>query len=751
MTSLKRILDFLRIHWAIASLILLASPALLWWLKSGQIVSTTDYYFPLDPVVAFKKSLMLWDPAEITGSDSLAISLYAPRLAMFGLTSILWLAGFSLTALSKLWFFAFLLLPALFTYLLAREIEPKRPVFAFVAGAFVMYNPYMVNMITDSAIIMVMALVPAVIWLVMRQIRVGNPWFHGALIGVVSFLFPSFNPSSYSMGLILIVVGLLAIVFWQWRIDKGLKLRGIFQTLAIALGLGLLMNSSWIYATYLGIATGGTLPSGTGTGLEWAIGTSIAATFDRTIRLIGAWDWFSGYFDPYLPFAESYLKNPLAIIATWLIPVGAIIGIVLTRTRFTIALGISALLAALLAMGMHEPMTNIYSWLFTHVPFFWLFRSPWYKFSLPLLFCYAFLLGYAVDGLSHRLNQNRFLIPVVAGAILIFIITAYPLFLGQRFWGKEDRKVLPANRVTIPSYVYEFDDWLDSQPPGRVAAAEQLNFNTTNYTWGFGDLRPFLVDLAGDKGLIYNFYNTPVPAFPLIRHWNGHYWEDQFPGNTILNILNARYVLSQGDFNYTFFGPAFDQAKADERLARLDLELAKTFGPWKVYINHSAWPEAFMTESLMVIDSLEALKDLPGHPTAFTTTDSKRPESIASHASYSPIILQPTSENSTKKIYDITSAVPNSRFIVFNQTNNPGWQAKLNGVKLEQYPANVYANGFLVPGQMSGELIIEYVPQRTYFALTWVAVVGIVISGSVIIYQYMLLRKVQGSRHVSIR
>ncbi|TSC65632.1 MAG: hypothetical protein CEO22_406, partial [Candidatus Berkelbacteria bacterium Gr01-1014_85] len=138
-------------HSPILAIAILALPPLLWWLKSGQIVLITDFFFPLDPITIWKKSLSLWDGASITGSD-IASTLYIPRFAMYSALAFLAGAKINLTEILRLFFFANLFLLGLSAYLMFRELKPNSRWSALAVACLAMYNPYTVNMITDTPI-----------------------------------------------------------------------------------------------------------------------------------------------------------------------------------------------------------------------------------------------------------------------------------------------------------------------------------------------------------------------------------------------------------------------------------------------------------------------------------------------------------------------------------------------------------------------------------------------------------------------
>lgn len=714
-------------HSPIIAIALLALPPLLWWLKSGQIVLITDFFFPLDPITIWKKSLSLWDGASITGSD-IASTLYIPRFAMYSALAFLAGAKTNLTEILRLFFFANLFLLGLSAYLMFRELKPNSRWSALVVASIAMYNPYTVNMITDTPIFATLISSCLTIWLILRGIRVNQPISYGIGIGIIFFIFPMYNPSTSMLQ----AVYLIPIIIWIILKQNTKSARqAAWQLLGIGVLSFLAINARWLYAALIGVKSGASIPVGGLTNLDWATGVSRFSSFDRTIRLIGAWDWFDNYQgEPYIPFAPEYLANPLVMAVTWLLPLSLIYLIYLKRDRLSVALTAMALASAALAMGVNSWMAPIYRWLFENMPLFWLFRSPWQKFSLPLVLIYAIVGGLIVDHwLTHPVKVKFRGHAIAIGLIVISLITAYPLISGQRFWSKGDRQYLGGNRLEFPSYVDEFRQWIDQQPPGRLLGVEQLLYDNTNYVWGYSDVHPFLVETSLDKGFIYNYYSTPVAATPLIGIAARHLWQDDKLFQQTMNILGARYLLTQRDFNYKFYNATFNNQELEARLTKKGYAHSQQFGAWQIFDNPSAWPELFISDGLARGIRFDQTENIASSPTAFVETldASKILAGLPTNLRDQNITIPIVEENSATYRSFTLLAQKRPRVLVFNQSYRPNWQAKLNNQVLEHHQLNVYANGYLIPAGQGGRITIEYAPQRL---MNWLTIINFMALGA---------------------
>ncbi len=755
-----------RRYWPIFLLVGLAIPP-FFWLKHDQVISITDFFFPLNLQSAWQKSWLVWDQTELTGSE-LSTILYVPRFLFFNLALLLQKIGFSLSNLQSLFLFLSLFLPSLGMYLLMRELDPKRPVSALVASSFIIYNPYMLAVITDTPVIMRLIFTPFAFWLALRAIRLRQPVRHGIGLGLLFFVTPLHNPSTFSVNLTVLAVGLVALVIWLWQQGTQKNQRAFGQFLLIGLVSSLIFASRWLYSTYIGVTSGGLTPPGGLVNTQWAIGTSAHASFSNVIRLLGAWDWFEKFRgDPYLPFAPNFLANKFIGFSLYLIPLLSLAGLAVLAfvRRQKLAAGalfIALLCSAVLAMGMYYQVRPLFAWLFEHVPFFWLFRSPWYKFSLVLVFgyslCLSILFGWLAEILSQRSLYQRLRLRIqhlptivtvgtVTLIISLFIIISYPLFLGQRFWTVKQRTILPASTLTLPSYVQEFANWMPNQPPGRLAGVDQILFESTRYSWGYGDIRPFILDMTGQHGFIYNNYNSPSLVSPLIEQAKQDFWKPNGVTPKILNLLGVRYLLIQRDTYYDYFNQGFNSINIEGQIKTFNYPLIKQFNEWLIHENSAAWPETFITNGLAQDFTSKRLAELPTEPIAFTETTLSGLNLVNNLKQESQALLA-IEDKPTRHRFNLDPA-SNERLVVFGQSWRAGWQAHLNGQELNHLKVNQFANGFIVPKDQGGQLVISYRPQQIMNWLTAFSFTAVVLALIFLIY-YVPLQKQMG-RPVSKR
>ena len=105
------------------------------------------------------------------------------------------------------------------------------------------------------------------------------------------------------------------------------------------------------------------------------------ASFSQTISLLHP-NWPENIFGKVYFMQPEFLFVPIIAFSVFLFG---------DQKKKTIPYGLLALVGAFLAKGTQEPFGEIYSWLFTYVPGFWLFRDST-KFYLFVALAYAYLI-----------------------------------------------------------------------------------------------------------------------------------------------------------------------------------------------------------------------------------------------------------------------------------------------------------------------------------------------------------------------
>lgn len=125
-----------------------------------------------------------------------------------------------------------------------------------------------------------------------------------------------------------------------------------------------------------------------------------------------------------------WFKNAFGVITETkkeflLIPILAFLGVVLNRKNTEVYFWfLISIIGILLVKGSNPPFENLYSFLFTNLPGFFVFRDPSKLFFLICL-GYSILIAFSIDKISKK-------IPAIVGLVTIYILfLASPVYLGK--------------------------------------------------------------------------------------------------------------------------------------------------------------------------------------------------------------------------------------------------------------------------------------------------------------------------------
>ncbi len=370
---------------------------------------------------------------------------------------------------------------------------------------------------------------------------------------------------------------------------------------------------------------------------DWLAGVSANTSLANVCRLQGDWTWYDGWQEPYRPYAALYRTHWGLIGLSWLIPCLVLIGILCARNRHKFCFFLLTLLGLMLSMGQHPPMGTVYQWLTAHIPLFWTFRSPWYKFTLWTCMGYAVFIGLAASEIYERVRRigGRWrtiaAMSTVGGLMAANLAYAFPVTLGKMYTTAEERKFLPPNYVRIPPHVWETARWVNEQfARGFFRVLVLPESESWTYQWGLGSPSPVLLPMSVAPVLFPMHVAGVAPEQPLLRlFYHGLYHRQSSRLVQLLRLLNVRYLLHETDVKYWI--PAGDTDDPPFIRAALapqqGITRGSTFGPWEMYEVPPPLPHAYyLPTATLVVGDLRALvpltaTDLLTTPAVVTTAD----------------------------------------------------------------------------------------------------------------------------------
>ncbi len=473
--------------------ILLGLTPILWFLGKGKevLLNGVDTNFPLDPASWIYRRLFVWDSVSNGGGD---FSSGIPGLFFHFIQFLPFSLGFNLQTVqifSLIFWFSVIVLSA---YLFSRKVFPKSSIIQLLFVVFYSFNIYLFNTwenvkVTNLSLIASLPLGLAILMYI-KDKSIGYLRFSlfTAFLGIL-LSGTGINPAYFAVFFISIFIFFLSNVLSDFSTNvakERAKELGLFTLVII------LVNSFWILplGTYISTSISSSGSLGQIGFTDWVDSLSVHTGMLNVFRQLGAWDWYTtneitGQ-PVYIPYSVNYFNNLPFIVFSFLLPALAILGLIFRdkdKQNVYLSMGLMLALGIFLGAGTHEPTGQIFKLLSNHVPFFSLFRSPWYIFtplvviSTATLICllfYSFLTNYGM------VTRKRVVIYLSIFVLLIGnLLYSYPLVTGKVFRPSRSDSFY----VTFPDYLFETKEWLRSHTGGRIIGYpdDQLE----RFKWGY--------------------------------------------------------------------------------------------------------------------------------------------------------------------------------------------------------------------------------------------------------------------------
>ncbi len=635
-------------------LALLGLVPLLWFRSEGLLISG-DMLPPMS-WEAFMNRFFTWDERLGGGHESLLhFSVMFFHFVEAVLTTICPTLLMAQKVEFMLWFF---LSGVGIYYLLGVMLEGEgKRIGRWVGVIFYLFNLYLepiwqgMNMANLSCFIYI----PIMLGLTMECFQRKRPyWFCVVAVGLLTFFCAPIgtNPPMLLVTVFPFVIYGLFYLFKN-RVWFNLKELCRFFGFFILVGImGVLLNLFWIYPFILQVFVNTaqtSLEFTPGSNLDWLKSLSTNTSLFNVAKMQGAWVWYSGFGEPYIPYSALYQTNPFFLILGFMLPVIAGIGFVISRHKLAgLLFGSFALIGVIFGTGVHPPFGKLYAWLVENIPFFYIIRSPWYKFTF--LVC----VGYA--GLFALLGQRLATVKVgkkkVLASITIFLLCAYnvvyafPISTGRHFLVPEDREFMTHNYMDIPEYVNEAVDFI-KKDNNQFRVFEATAKKHQEYTWGNYAFNHILTSYSLTPVFYSSMVNSPslYPGDEMVKMLHRAIKlnnRSQFVG--LLKNFKIKRVLFPYDLHWYEMADIQGSSKIWEFLEGCDdLVLEERFGPWRIYSLEGLYPSSLYvtTEPYFVMGSWTLLPSLLNTPQLedanFVFVDSLR--DVLKHKEIDPLKL----------------------------------------------------------------------------------------------------------------
>jgi len=703
------------------------------WFELGPITAGDWGFYTTSRVLDFWPIPSIWDAARGQGGMSILAGPIYPLVAFAGLCANL---GIPFAQSERLiWMFPAIFVGSLGGYIYAYSLFHSR-LAAFVSGLFVVANSYVFIIYGGGqfTVAVAYAFAPLILWSFRAALYTGQSYRY-----VLTGLFLAIQ-AMYDTRLTYLTVWMLLLYVPFIAADRSrtgsylrLAARLIAQG-AVAIVIGLLVHAPWLLLAVL--VKSAAVPTGYG-GVGW-VGLLSFMRLENGIGLLHPF-WPLNQLGHTIPFDPVFYGISLLVFA------------LLARRRpgsDVLYLYAMSLIAVFLVKGENPPASQVYDWLFAHIPGFAFFREP-SKFYLPIMVSSGALLGLlATTGVSwlrtHALPRMVTGSAGAAWAALCIGAALYPsgpvLFQNGQTYAAQTFQPRP-----VPADFVHLNNLID----GQHEYFRTLWWPAYERYGASSELHP-----AIEAGFGQYYFGAPVST----TNWPS--WLRAPNALHVLQELSIKYVIIPTDPYQEIYNPSSTQQNAISE-ARRDLHgfQEMTFGAIHVFRTPRYLPEAYAAAQVRVIHhkllpGQEAMSPLVIHPANGTTPTMLAADVQATPASASLAHLAAYTVSSRnipliqvrhpiagQLELDVRDA--QTPFLaVFLQNYDPEWQAYVLPAgaspswwtlwhtqplpESDHLHADNYANAWRVTTKGSYTLVLAYRPQGI-FAVGWVACWGTIV------------------------
>lgn len=177
--------------------------------------------------------------------------------------------------------------------------------------------------------------------------------------------------------------------------------------------------------------------------------------------------------------------------------------------------------------------TSFDSWilLFNYVPFFYVFREPWAKFTPLLLFAMTVLLVLSLE------NKKRYQKLLISLCLIFVLIKGAPFFSVKFINNQSIRWTIPF--MKLPDYWQQYEQWSKTNQDKKVLSIPINYFERQWYKENIGNINHPLTRLFGYTHVLYDFPGNKF-GFMLKRFINKN-------NPNFFKITSIDYILVQED------------------------------------------------------------------------------------------------------------------------------------------------------------------------------------------------------------
>ncbi len=598
---------------------------------------------------------------------------------------------------------------------------------------------------------MMFVLLPLISLLVYRVNDQSTVIRQSCILGLLFFLLTGLHPAytAYLIVWILVVIVLKMLSQKKSNPVKALKI--------VALGgfIGLLLGSLFLLSFVSQYSYQRTFIDKS-LSLETADWKSSSAWLHELWREMGAVSYYYYFQGWAYPNAQPFITNPFLLIASYIIPILALVVLLFSRKTANhkegypiLLLSIVYIILLIICMGIfkYSPTKGMYQLFLQIIPYSMVFRDS-YKAMILLHIVTVLLVSFALFVLAKRAKN-------VFRCVAFFLVVSV-LVLSYQFW---QGSFYRHEQIFIPQYWYEMSDHIRSinENDDRTLLLPEIPFAMYNFTSLRGKHSNFFrrffdnnviypqsgsIYYGGRLGELYTRLRTDPSCFALEASRLGIRY--------FLNQYDSDYALYDGRVNGETAWIGMSPEEVDRNLSATNrVLLESTIGNLKLYTVNGldVYPEVYLPATVVLASnsSVACEPDSVGRsawlvPEAFQGVSFEAPDvsvvkdnnaifsvSVSAHERNALLILNHRYDNGWKLF-----RTDDTRVYV--------WDIMLLPFRTPVYDkdhvvASGFANGWVIPpSQNQTSYILVYMPQAFFYWGLTISLLTLVVVLTVIIF-----------------
>ncbi|EKD90381.1 MAG: hypothetical protein ACD_31C00005G0007 [uncultured bacterium] len=541
-------------YWYILVLIIFSLTPIIWFIgREGYLINGVDTNFPLDPLVWFVRRIYVWNPVLNAGLD---FSSSSAGLFFHLIQVVPYLMNLNLqwVEIISLVFWFSLLVSSSFFF---ATLFIKNRLAQIILTCFYVFNIYLFNTWENVKVanLSLMAGIPMFfsILILLKENKVSR--LKGAYLAIILGVLVTgtgINPAYF------FTLFFIALIFFFGLLIDCINRTQIFSCIKdflLVSILVILINSFWVLPTsdfiLRNISPEGSIDKIGFT--NWVDSLSDNTSVLNIMRLQGAWDWYA--YDSvtglplYIPYSLNYFHRVPFLFFSFLIPSLIILSLIFRKKGYShlyISFALMFVIGVFLGAGTHLPTGSFYSFLYYHLPFFTMFRSPWYIFSSLIVVSSSGMIALLFDHLVSFESRGKFSKLGYRFLLILMIISnlvyAYPLVTGRIFRPQSQDGFY----VKFPEYVLEARRWAESNPEGRIINYPEDEIE--KFEWGYRGIESILA-LFTNKEVLFSPLNVPdAPIAKIIKQFYTYvYTGESEAAFALASKLNLHQIFLKND------------------------------------------------------------------------------------------------------------------------------------------------------------------------------------------------------------